>query len=104
NMVSFNHYSFGSVGEFYYRYILGIQPIEPGFATVRIAPIIDERLGSVEGSYHCNAGEIKVAWQINGNIVNLRVITPVSAEIVLPDGRICNTQAGEYSYKCSYNI
>ena len=24
NMVSFNHYAFGSVGEFYYQYILGI--------------------------------------------------------------------------------
>lgn len=104
NMVSFNHYSFGSVGEFYYRYILGIQPIEPGFAKVRIAPIVDERLGSVEGSYLCNAGEIKVAWQINGSIVKLKVFTPVPAEIVLPNGRICNAQAGEYDYECSLNI
>lgn len=32
NMVSFNHYAFGSVGEFYYRYILGIQSKKPGFA------------------------------------------------------------------------
>ena len=104
NMVSFNHYSFGSVGEFYYRYILGIQSIAPGFVKVRIAPIVDERLGSVEGSYRCNAGEIKVAWQINENIVNLRVSTPVSAEIVLPDGRICNTEAGEYGYECSLNM
>lgn len=31
NMVSFNHYAFGSVGEFYYQYILGIKPLEPGF-------------------------------------------------------------------------
>jgi alpha-L-rhamnosidase len=34
NMVSFNHYSFGSVGEFYYEYILGIKPLEPGFRKV----------------------------------------------------------------------
>lgn len=39
NMVSFNHYAFGSVGEFYYRYILGIQPEEPGFRKIRIAPV-----------------------------------------------------------------
>lgn len=32
NMVSFNHYAFGSVGEFYYQYILGIRPEKPGFA------------------------------------------------------------------------
>ncbi len=50
NMVSFNHYAFGSVGEFYYRYILGIQPALPGFAKVRIHPFVDARLGSVAGS------------------------------------------------------
>ena len=38
NMVSFNHYAFGSVGEFYYQYILGIRPEKPGFAKLHFAP------------------------------------------------------------------
>lgn len=98
NMVSFNHYSFGSVGEFYYRYILGIQPAAPGFAKVRIAPVVDERLGSVEGSYQSRAGEIKVAWQVEGTQARLQITTPVETEIVLPDGSMQTVCGGTYAY------
>ena len=98
NMVSFNHYSFGSVGEFYYRYILGIQPAAPGFAKVRIAPVVDARLGSVEGSYQSRAGEIKVAWQAEGTQAKLQITTPVETEIVLPDGSMQTVSGGAYAY------
>ena len=43
NMVSFNHYAFGSVGEFYYQYILGIKPQKPGFAELHFEPYPDRR-------------------------------------------------------------
>ncbi len=101
NMVSFNHYAFGSVGEFYYRYILGIQPLEPGFSKVRIAPIPDVRIGSVEGSYHSRSGEIKVYWQVEGKQIKLHVTTPVETEIQLPDGRTHTVSAGNYQYICN---
>ncbi len=101
NMVSFNHYAFGSVGEFYYRYILGIQPMEPGFSKVCIAPVPDVRLGSVEGSYHSRAGEIKVFWQVEGKQVKLHVTTPVETVIQLPDGRAQTVPAGNYQYICN---
>ncbi len=102
NMVSFNHYAFGSVGEFYYRYILGIQPMEPGFSKVRIAPIVDARLGSVEGSYQSRSGEIKVCWQAEDKQMKLCVTTPVEAEIQLPDGRAHTVSAGNYQYICNW--
>lgn len=102
NMVSFNHYSFGSVGEFYYRYILGIQPAVPGFTKVRIAPVVDARLGSVEGSYKSRTGEIKVSWQVEDKQVKLQVTTPVEAEIQLPDGITQTVSAGSYQYVCNY--
>lgn len=99
NMVSFNHYAFGSVGEFYYRCILGIQPAEPGFAKVRIHPFMDERLGSIKGSYNSRAGEIKISWQMKGAGAVLEVETPVSAEIVLPGGDVKQVSAGKYRYQ-----
>ncbi len=86
NMVSFNHYAFGSVGEFYYRYILGIQPAEPGYQRIRIQPFFDERLGAVEGSYKSVAGEIKVSWHMENGQVTLSVTTPVEAQLILPTG------------------
>jgi alpha-L-rhamnosidase len=99
NMVSFNHYAFGSVGEFYYRYILGIQPMEPGYSKVRIQPFVDARLGSVSGRYCSRVGEIKVSWQIQGKSTHIDVETPVPAEIVLPDGSVHQVQQGQYQYR-----
>ncbi|MGI6315370.1 MAG: family 78 glycoside hydrolase catalytic domain [Christensenellales bacterium] len=94
NMVSFNHYSFGSVGKFYYQYILGIKPAVPGFAKVRIRPFIDERIGSFSGSYHSRNGEIKVSC--DGEI--LEITTPVKAEIILPDGRYESAEPGAHCF------
>lgn len=100
NMVSFNHYSFGSVGEFFYRYILGIQPMEPGFAKVRIRPFVDRRLGGVSGSYRSRAGEIKVSWETDEDQVHMEIETPVQTEMVLPDGTKQEVSAGCYAYRC----
>ncbi len=85
NMVSFNHYAFGSVGEFYYRYILGIQPEKPGFGKIRLQPYFDERLGSVEGSYQSVAGEIKVAWKMENKKAKLEFSVPADTHLILPD-------------------
>ena len=94
NMVSFNHYAFGSVGEFYYRYILGIQPLEPGFAKVRIQPFMDKRLGAVSGSFMSRHGEIRVSW--DGDAVD--ITTPVEAELYLPWRPVENLSSGKYRF------
>ncbi|MFG6356840.1 MAG: glycoside hydrolase family 78 protein [Acetatifactor sp.] len=98
NMVSFNHYSFGSVGEFYYRYILGIQPLEPGYARIGIHPFVDRRLGYVEGSYRSRAGEIKVAWKVEGDEVRVQLTTPGETRLTLPNGAVHMLEAGSYEY------
>lgn len=102
NMVSFNHYSFGSVGEFYYRYILGIQPLEPGYAKISLRPFVDRRLGHVEGSYRSRRGEIKVAWQVEEDKVKLQITTPAEARLTLPDGTVHMLEAGSYEYCQKY--
>lgn len=94
NMVSFNHYSFGSVGKFYYQYILGIKPAAPGFEKVRIQPYIDKRIGNFSGSYRSHYGEIRVVCDGGA----LDITTPVETEIVLPDGRKERIAAGSYHY------
>ena len=90
NMVSFNHYSFGSVGEFYYRYILGIQPLEPGFKKIRIQPRIDPRIGHFSGSYK----DIHVAY--DGCAIH--VSTPGETQIILPGGAVHYVPAGTYDF------
>ena len=90
NMVSFNHYSFGSVGRFYYEHILGITPIEDGFKKVKIAPKIDSRIGSFSGHYK----GIFVKFENN----TLHISTNRDAVVILPNGREIHITAGEYAF------
>lgn len=90
NMVSFNHYSFGSVGKFYYQYILGIRPLEPGFEKIQIRPRIDPRIGAFSGSYK----DIHVSC--DGKI--LHVSTPADTRVILPDGSTREVTAGTYHF------
>ncbi len=95
NMVSFNHYSFGSVGKFYYRYILGISPLLPGYEKARIAPHTDRRLGSFEGSYLSRRGRISVAYDRASGV--LTVETPVETEVTFA-GRTETVSPGKYTF------
>ena len=90
NMVSFNHYSFGSVGKFYYQYILGITPMEPGFAKIKIQPHIDPRIGNFSGSYR----DIHVSF----DGAALHISTPADTQIILPNGSIHEVGAGTYVF------
>ena len=89
-MVSFNHYSFGSVGRFYYEHILGITPLEDGFKKVQIAPKIDKRLGAFSGHFK----GIFVKYENN----SLHISTDTNTKIILPDGREFEKCAGEYKF------
>lgn len=64
-MNSFNHYSFGSCGEWMYEYMLGIKPMNAGFDGVVIKPYVDRsgNVDSAEGYYDCDKGRISVRWQ-----------------------------------------
>ena len=90
NMVSFNHYSFGSVGRFYYQYILGIRPLKPGFSRIRVQPHIDHRIGNFSGCYK----DISVSY--DGKDIN--ITTPAETSVVLPDGSIHEVAAGSYDF------
>ncbi|MGG5373213.1 family 78 glycoside hydrolase catalytic domain [Enterococcus sp. AZ196] len=102
NMVSFNHYAFGSVGKFYYQYILGIKPLEPGFKKIMIKPYMDERVGSVSGTYKSRAGEISVSWKYqDGKKISVSIKTPQKTYVELPDGQNFEVEPGEYKYVVS---
>ena len=101
NMVSFNHYAFGSVGEFLYQYTLGIRPLENGFRKVLIAPEPDRRLGRVWGEYHSRYGKISVSWTIEGNDFDLVVETEVEGRVVLPDKSEHEIGKGRAEFHCT---
>ena len=64
-MNSLNHYAYGSITEWLYRDVAGIDPIEeyPGFRKFRLAPKPDPLLNSIDAEYHSPVGIIKSAWK-----------------------------------------
>ena len=63
-MNSLNHYSYGSVVEFLYRYSAGIQPTAPGFQKAKIAPQPEIRLGHMACSFDSASGKYVSNWNI----------------------------------------
>lgn len=63
-MNSLNHYAYGSVAEFLYKYVAGIRASKPGFEEVVIEPHIDGRLGHVRARYDSVNGTYACQWRI----------------------------------------
>ncbi len=99
NMVSFNHYAFGSVGEFYYRYILGIREAEPGFEKILWKPVPDERLKEAEGSLKTKYGTVRTGWKYADAKIQFRCEVPCETVAVLPDGSEKILQPGSYTFE-----
>ncbi len=64
-MNSFNHYSLGSVGEWLYRFLLGIdqEPGTAGFGRLLLRPHPGGSLDWARGSYRSVRGAISVGWK-----------------------------------------
>jgi alpha-L-rhamnosidase len=85
-MNSYNHYALGAVSAFLYRRVAGIQPLEPGFSRVRIAPLPDNRLTHAVGRYDSVRGVISSQWRQTetGVSYEIRIPAGVVAELELP--------------------
>lgn len=65
-MNSLNHYSNGSIVEWIYRHVAGINPIEecPGFRIVKLSPKPDYRLGCAEALLDSPIGVYRSKWEV----------------------------------------
>ena len=80
SMNSYNHYAYGAVADWMYRYAAGVDatPLDAGFHTVVLHPQFDARLGHVEFSYPSSYGVIRSAWTATGNNVEWKVTIPAN--------------------------
>lgn len=99
-MNSLNHYSYGSVVEWMYRYVAGIRPMPegPGFREALLSPMPDYRMSKVTCRLDSPAGAYESSWRIEGNRLNYRFVVPFGAKarIVLRDAELsgisCNCE------------
>ena len=97
-MNSFNHYAYGAIGDWMYRVIAGINPVEsdPGFHEILIAPRPGGKLTSTQAELETMYGKVKSAWSIDNGIFTLDVIIPpnTTAQIILPSATDQITENG----------
>lgn len=86
NAPSQNHPMFGSVDEWFYRSLLGINPAAPGFEKITIKPQPAGDLTWARGSYDSVRGKIGSDWKIENRHFILKVTIPANtrAEVWIP--------------------
>jgi len=79
-MNSYNHYAYGAVADWIYRYAAGIDasPLDAGFHTVVLHPVFDPRLSPLEFSYQSSFGQIKSSWTAKGSTAEWNVTLPAN--------------------------
>ncbi|WP_069986805.1 family 78 glycoside hydrolase catalytic domain [Massilioclostridium coli] len=93
-MNSFNHYSYGIVSEWLYKYMAGISADEsnPGYKSIVLQPTMDtgtqynseERINYVNGSYDSAYGEIESNWTSDeGNLSTYEAVVPANTTATL---------------------
>ncbi len=88
-MNSLNHYSYGAVAEWLYRWVGGINPVEeaPGFAKIRWSPRPDYRMSAARVTCQTPVGTYESSWAIEGEELRFTLTVPFGgvAEVDLPD-------------------
>jgi len=79
-MNSFNHYAYGAVADWFYRFAAGVDatPLDAGFHTVALHPTFDARMGSVRLDYASPYGAIHSDWKVNGTTAEWHLTIPAN--------------------------
>ncbi|MGS2586189.1 alpha-L-rhamnosidase [Streptomyces hebeiensis] len=87
-MNSFNHYAYGSVGEWMYATIAGIAPGAPGFKKVVVRPRPGGVVTRAEGRYDSLYGPVTTRWKTDSAGFRLTVSLPANTtgEVWVPAG------------------
>ena len=88
-MNSMNHYAYGAIVEWVYKYVCGLNPTEdaPGYKRAVLKPQPDKRLGAAKAKVNSAAGYYESGWAYNGDDVTYTFVVPfdAEAEVILLD-------------------
>lgn len=84
-MNSFNHYAYGAVAEWLYRYAAGIDTSndDAGFHRIVLHPQFSKELGEVNATYDSVYGPIHSEWKVSGEITSWSVGIPANTSALL---------------------
>ena len=100
-MTSFNHYALGAVADWMHRTIGGLNPLEPGYAKVLIAPQPGGGISWARTGLDTRHGRIEVSWRQapTGELtVSVEIPESVTGLLRMPDGTEHQLTAGSHEY------
>ncbi|RII14768.1 Bacterial alpha-L-rhamnosidase [Streptomyces sp. YIM 130001] len=99
-MNSFNHYAYGSVGEWMYAHIAGIAPGSPGFRKVVVRPRPGGGVTEASGTYRSLYGPISTRWKAASDSFRLTVSLPAhtSGEVWVPAKKGADVSHGDAEF------
>ena len=100
-MNSYNHYAYGSVMEFVYRRIAGIESTSIGYRTIKICPYSVDQLNYIKGEYKSVRGKIVSGYKKEGDKITYFAEVPkkIKAEIWLPgEGKVAEG-SGKFTFE-----
>jgi alpha-L-rhamnosidase len=104
NMNSFNHYAYGSVGEFLYRVIAGIDTdlIRTGYKHIIMRPRPGGGITHAKASVVTPYGRAAVSWRTDDGKFKLAATVPHNSTtaITLPDHATYQVGSGNYEFSC----
>ena len=78
-----DHHMFGTIDEWFYKYLAGVRPESPGFATVTIEPFVPTDLDRVSATVETVRGSVSVSWDQSGEAFSLDVTVPAGSNGVI---------------------
>lgn len=102
--ISLNHYAFGCVDDWMYRYIGGVEPTSPGYRTFKISLHGWKQFTEARRMYESEYGRILCEWKKGAGKLYLHLEVPCNtqAEIVFPDGTSRIAGSGKYDIYMDY--
>lgn len=81
-----NHHFFGTIAQWMYEYLAGIQPLKPGYKKIKFKPEIPDKLESISVEYESSYGMIASSWHQENNMLLLHITVPhnTTAEVYVP--------------------
>ena len=99
SMNSFNHYSYGAIGDWMYRVVTGIDTYEdaPGYKRIKIQPHLTDSLTYADATLKTYYGTIRSRWKRDNGKVEMDVQVPANARatVYIPANSVESIKEGD---------
>lgn len=100
-MNSLNHYAYGSIADWMYRYMCGFMPDVNNDIKMVIRPMPDKRFSYVKGKWESIFGTYVSNWSYSaqtGFQYQIEIPFNANARIIFPNGKSCLLECGVYHF------